>query len=166
LEKLGTARRLEPIAKARSKLFEETCVELVDEDLWMYVAPWDIPLWVRRRRVNWNPVLSPGSDCIVIGAPHFRTSPELVLFLDIFHELCHIQQRHRGADLFGGDLGYVDRPTEIDAYRFVVQEGRRLGVGDEVLRDYLKVEWIDRAEFGRLLRAVEVSEAVTAAARV
>lgn len=156
LDELAAAQRLEPEAATRAKLFEETCVEVVGEDLWMYVAPHELPPAPPRNRGRWRPVISPGSDCIVIGEKHLKESPPLTLFLDIFHELCHIRQRHGGAELFRRDVSYVDRPTEIDAYRFVVNEARRIGVSDEVLQDYLRVEWIDDEEFSRLLRSTGV----------
>jgi hypothetical protein len=155
LDALSTAEHLEPDATKRAKLFDETCVQIVDEDLWMYVAPFDVPPRFRRRA--WRPIVSPGSDCIVVGEKHLRESELLILFLDIFHELCHVQQRQAGAELFGGAPSYVDRPTEVDAYRFVVNEAKELGVGDEVLREYLRVEWINDEEHLRLLKATGVS---------
>ncbi|MCI4321731.1 MAG: hypothetical protein L3K05_05440 [Thermoplasmata archaeon] len=153
LDKLGTASRHEPNAAKRRQLHEETCVEVVDEDMWMYVAPFEIPKSFRRR---WEPVVSPESDCIVVGQSHLRESPALILFLDIFHELRHVQQRKAGQELWPEKLSYVERPTEIDAYQFVVDEARRFGVSDVTLRDYLKVEWIDDAELGQLYEAVGV----------
>jgi len=151
-DRLDVATRLQPDPVAREKLFDETCVQVVDQDLWMYVAPWDMPPGARRQ---WNPVLSPGSDCIVIGKSHLADSPAIVLFLDIFHELCHVIQRHGGANLFAPG-SYVKRWTEVEAYRFVVGEARTLGVSDEFLRDYLRVEWISEAEHRELLEALEV----------
>ena len=156
---LETAARQEPDPEQRARLYDETCVEVVGEDLWMYVAPHELPPVPPKYRRQWKPVISPESDCIVIGEQHLKESPSLILFLDIFHELCHIQQRHGGADLFRRDVSYVDRPTEIDAYRFVVNEARLIGASDEVLRDYLRVEWIDDDEFERLLRATGVAVA-------
>ena len=154
LDKLATARRHEPDAARRESLYRDTCIELVPEDLWMYVAPWKVPPFARRR--GWKPVVAPNVDCIVIGESHLRTSDDMILFLDIFHELCHILQRHDGAELFDSSMSYVERKTEVDAYRFVVVEGRRLGVTDAELREYLKVEWITAKEYGQLLDAVDV----------
>jgi hypothetical protein len=161
LDSLSTARRQEPDPKKRTKLLDETCVMIVADDLWMYVAPWDVPPSARRR---WKPVTSPGSDCIVIGEKHLRESEPLILFLDIFHELCHIQQRQRGLELFRGDVSYVDRETEIEAYCFVIEEARQMRISDEILRDYLRVEWISDEEFGRLLRSTGVPEVLAEAA--
>jgi len=156
LDKLETATRHEPDAKKRDALHHETLVEIVPEDMWMYVAPETVPSDARGR---WKPVLADGHDCIVIGESHLRESPELILFLDIFHELCHIRQRHDGRELWDRRYNYAQRPTEVEAYKFVVEEARRFGVADPVLREYLKVEWIDKAEFRQLLDAVGVPPA-------
>jgi hypothetical protein len=153
LDKLPTAKRHAPTAKARKSLHEKTMIELVPEDLWMYVAPWTKPKFRRR---GWVPVVTPDTDCIVIGEGHLRESPDLTLFLDIFHELCHVLQRHAGMELFDRKVSYVKRPTEVEAYRFVVEEARRLKVEDDVLREYLTVEWIDESELFELLDAVGV----------
>jgi hypothetical protein len=153
LDALETAARQVPDAAERRRLHRSTLVEIVDGDVWMYVAPHHAPGWARRR---WKPVESPDADCIVIGEEHLRESPELTLFLDIYHELCHVLQRKDGRELFPEGMSYVERSTEVDAYRFVVDEARRFGVSDEVLRDYLRVEWIDDEEFVQLLDAVGV----------
>jgi hypothetical protein len=155
LDRLPTAARLVPAEKARATLFEETCVEIVDADMWMYVAPWDLPEGARGR---WKPVVTPtGKDCIVIGQSHLRESSELMLFMDIYHELCHVLQRQGGANLWPPKLSYVERPTEVEAYRFVVVEARGLGVSEAFLRDYLKVEWISAEEHGTLLKELGVT---------
>ena len=153
LDRLETAKHLQPDTGARARLFQLTELELVEEDVWMYVAPWEIPLAARGR---WNPVVAPGADCIVVGLGHLRDSPAFTLFMDIFHELRHVQQRQGGAKLFESRQSYVRRPTEVEAYRFVVEEARGLGVTDGFLRDYLRVEWIDDGEFLELLTAVGV----------
>lgn len=135
-------------------LATETCVEVVDQDLWMYVAPHPGAV-ARRNRRGWRPVVSE-TDCVVIGKGHLATSPPLVLYLDILHELRHVLQRQQGQELWDERYSYVDRPTEVDAYRFAVDEARRLGVSDRFLCDYLKVEWITEEEFGRLLKTLGV----------
>ncbi len=155
LDRLAAARRIEADAPGRSRLFRKTTVELIDQDLWMYVAPREKPKVMRSR--GWKPVISPEEDCVVVGETHLRESPLLVLFMDIYHELCHIVQRRQGADLWEPGVSYVDRWTEVEAYRFVVGEARALGISDEFLRDYLKVEWITEKEHAKLLRAVGVS---------
>jgi len=154
LDQLPPAVRLEPDAERRAQLFEATCVEIVDQDLWMYVSPWDVPKNARR---EWRPVMSPpGKDCVVVGVAHLRESPPMIVYMDIYHELCHVVQRRDGANLWEPGVSYVERWTEIEAYRFVVREARELGVGDPFLRDYLKVEWISPAEHRSLLEQVGV----------
>ncbi len=155
LDRLPTAKRHEPDPATRKRLYADTWIELVSEDLWMYVAPWKVPRLSGRAR-RFRPVVAPNLDCIVVGEAHLRTSSELVLFLDVFHELCHIRQRHNGLELFDRGTSYVERPTEVEAYRFVVEEGHRLHVPNEELREYLRVEWITEKEFGQLLDAVGV----------
>jgi hypothetical protein len=153
LDKLPPGRTIHPDAKVRRRLFADTCIELVDADMWMYVAPWEVPAIARGR---WRPVVTPGQDCIVVGESHFRTSEPLIVYMDIYHELCHILQRRDGANLFEPGVSYVERPTEVEAYRFVVTEGRRLGVSDEFLREYLRVEWITAREHRLLLTTLDV----------
>ncbi|MHB8351728.1 MAG: hypothetical protein ACYDFT_03420, partial [Thermoplasmata archaeon] len=88
LHRLATARRQEPETEARRRRYTGTLVELVPQDLWMYVAPRRRLTTLRRSR--FDPVVSPDADVIVVGEKHFRQSPRLILFLDIFHELCHL----------------------------------------------------------------------------
>jgi len=153
LDRLDLGLRIMKDARARRELYEETSVEIVDEDMWMYVAPREVPKIARGR---WNPVVTPGTDCIVIGQSHLRESPALMLFMDIYHELCHVVQRKGGANLFEPGVSYVKRWTEVEAYRFVVEEARTLGVSDGFLRDYLKVEWISEEEHRELLAELGV----------
>ena len=162
LDRLSTATRIERDPAERARLFAETAVEVVDQDMWMYVAPWVEPAFARRR--GWTPVVTPGKDCIVVGQNHLKESPEMILFLDIYHELCHILQRRAGANLWEPGVSYVERKTEVEAYRFVVQEARALGVADDYLRDYLKVEWISAKEHEQLLGAVGVAPRLRARA--
>ena len=155
LDRLPIAERVEAEANGRAALFRETGVEVVRADLWMYVAPTEIP----PHRPGWRPVVSPDQDCIVVGRSHLRTSPAIVLFMDIYHELCHVRQRRHGANLWEPGVSYVERPTEIEAYRVVVDEARRLGASDAFLREYLEVEWISKEEHRRLLRTLGVPDA-------
>ena len=153
LDEIDLARRLEPDQARRSRLLKETQVELVPDDLWMYVAPHERPKLLRRR---WTPIITPGADCIVIGREHFTESPPIIVFLDIFHELNHIRQRRDGAELFDRSVSYVRRWTEVEAYRFVIDAARAAGVPDALLRDYLKVEWISEGEYRELLETLGV----------
>lgn len=156
LDRLPTAERLVPEPVARARLFHETSIHLVEQDLWMYVSPRTVPKGVRR---EWQPIVSPESDCIVVGMNHLKESPPLTLFMDIYHELCHVLQRRDGADLWPPGVSYVKRWTEVEAYRFVVREARGMDVSDEFLREYLRVEWVSDEEHHELLAELKVPAA-------
>lgn len=89
---------------------------------------------------------------LIISNRYLRDGEFSSLYLDIVHELCHVNQFRHGKRLFYPRLSYVDAPSEIEAYRFTIQEGRRIGMSDKQLVDYLKVEWITPAEHRRLAR--------------
>lgn len=94
---------------------------------------------------------------IVISREYLKTGEERYLHLDVVHELVHVRQFMEGKELFDRRYGYVDRPTEIEAYQACVAEGRRLGMKDEELVEYLRIEWIGEEELGRLLANVGVA---------
>lgn len=144
---------MEPEERKRHALFHDTEVELVRADLWMYVAPHEFPPDARGR---WKPVVTPNSDCIVVGKRHLAKSPTMMLYMDIYHELCHVRQRRDGANLWEPGVSYVRRWTELEAYRVVIEDARTRGASDAYLRDYLKVEWITAAEHAELLKTLEV----------
>ena len=79
---------------------------------------------------------------IVVGLEHLQKSNSRVLYLDIVHELVHVRQQKAGLDLYDKSYSYVDRPTEIEAYKIAVSEAKRLGISDKEILDYLQVEWI------------------------
>lgn len=89
---------------------------------------------------------------LLISTNHLARSPIRTVYLDIVHELCHVKQFRQGRPLFYPKLSYVDAPSEIEAYRFTVEEGQRIGMSSRQLMDYLKVEWISPAEHRRLAK--------------
>jgi hypothetical protein len=89
---------------------------------------------------------------LIISTRHLHDSPFRTVYLDIVHELCHVKQFRDGRPLFYPKLSYVDAPSEIEAYRITIQEGRRVGMTNEELVDYLKIEWITPREHRRLAR--------------
>ena len=93
---------------------------------------------------------------IVVGKDHLKNSEKKILYLDIIHELVHVKQQRQGLDLYDSTYHYVDRPTEVEAYDFAVQEARRLGMNDSEIFDYLHVEWISSDEHKRLASRVGV----------
>lgn len=92
--------------------------------------------------------------CIVLGEEYYRTGKDLDLYLDMLHELTHIRQHHEGKDLWDERYAYVDRPTEIEGYAIAVEEGRRLGMGDEDVVEHLSNPWMDEDDVRRLVQHV------------
>jgi hypothetical protein len=118
------------------KIVERTEVTLTEDTNYMYVNDED------------------GS--LVVGLSYLKTADARYLYLDVIHELVHVKQYLDGRELFDESYSYVDRPTEIEAYRCAVEEARRIGMSDDALKDYLYVEWITRKEHERLLKALGV----------
>ena len=136
-------------ASERRAVMRGTSLALVGGPTWMYVAPHEVPSFAKA--VGWKPVTS-ASDCIVVGRRHLTKSPAITVYLDILHELFHVFQRRAGRELWDISNGYAGSPTELEAYAFAIREARRLGADDRYLRDYLKVDWIDRNEHARLMK--------------
>ena len=121
----------------------------------MYVAPSKTPAEVRA--AGFRMVESP-EDVIVVARGHLLNSPSMDLYLDIIHEFLHILQRQAGRELWPGPkVSYVDRPTEVEAYSYSIAEARRLGVPDSYLQEYLRVTWVSRPEYLRLLKNLGVT---------
>ncbi len=93
---------------------------------------------------------------MIISADYLRTGNRIDIYLDFVHELVHVKQFMEGKELFDHNYVYVERPTEIEAYRCAVQEARRLGLSDRRICHYLKTEWMTDDEFKRLAKAVDV----------
>ena len=93
---------------------------------------------------------------IVVNTKYLKEGNELHIYLDVVHELVHIRQHMEGKELWDKKYAYVDRPTEVEAYLAAVKEGRRLGVEEDELVEYLKVEWVTKEEFSRMLRTLGV----------
>jgi len=91
---------------------------------------------------------------LIVSSHHLKTSDLRTLYLDVVHELCHVKQFRAGRPLFDRKRKYVDTPTEIEAYTFTVKEGKRIGMTNAQLLEYLKVEWVDEADHRRLAKRV------------
>jgi hypothetical protein len=61
-----------------------------------------------------------------------------------------------GKELFEPGYDYVDRPTEVEAYRYTVKEAQRLGLSDERILSYLQTEWMSREDLKRLVKNLEI----------
>jgi hypothetical protein len=99
-----------------------------------------------------------GSDGhLVISKGYLNTGDKTDIYLDLIHELCHVKQFLEGRELFDPRYDYVERPTEIEAYRYTVQEARRLGLSEERICLYLRTEWMSEYDLKRLAKSVHVS---------
>jgi len=99
-----------------------------------------------------------GSDGhLVISKSYLSSGDKTEIYLDLIHELCHVKQFMDGKELFDPRYEYVDRPTEIEAYRYCINEAKRLGLNDERIRCYLRTEWMSDKDFRRLAKSVDVS---------
>ena len=79
---------------------------------------------------------------LMVSSYHLKNSDEKTLYLDVIHELVHVKQFMEGKQLFDERFEYHDRPTEIEAYKYTVEEARRIGLTDKEIMDYLKVWWM------------------------
>jgi hypothetical protein len=93
---------------------------------------------------------------LIISAYYLKSGSERDIYLDIIHELVHVKQCMQGKRLFDHRYDYVERPTEIEAYRHAVKEARRLGMTEKEIYTYLRTEWMNKKELGRLAKAVGV----------
>jgi hypothetical protein len=94
---------------------------------------------------------------LVVNIRYLNSGDKMDIYLDLIHELCHVRQLMEGKELFDSRYSYVERPTEIEAYRYAVQEARRLGLSDERICDYLKTEWMSDEDLKSLAKAVNVT---------
>jgi hypothetical protein len=93
---------------------------------------------------------------IVISSHYLNNGDKVDIYLDLIHELVHVRQFMEGKQLFDSHYGYTDRPTEVEAYRYAVQEARHLGLSDERICQYLKTEWMSDEDLERLAKHVDV----------
>jgi len=93
---------------------------------------------------------------LVVSTRYLSSGDKVDIYLDVIHELCHVKQWMEGKELFDNRYDYVDRPTEVEAYRYTVQEARRLGLSDERICEYLKTEWMNDSDLKRLAKTLNV----------
>lgn len=93
---------------------------------------------------------------ILISTNHLKNADQRVLYLDLIHELFHVKQFMEGKDLFQNEFEYVDSPIEVPAYRFTIEEARRIGMKTGEITEYLKVEWVTEEQHARLVKTLEL----------
>ena len=89
---------------------------------------------------------------LMVNKRYLSTGRRVDIYLDVIHELCHVKQHMDGRELFDPRYDYVDRPTEIQAYRYAAQEAKRIGLNEGEIRLYLKVEWMSPEVLDRLIK--------------
>jgi len=94
---------------------------------------------------------------LLVSALYLKNGDIIDIYLDIIHELVHVKQKIlEGKELFDDRFSYVERPTEIEAYRHAVEEARRLGLSEERIYRYLRTEWMSDEEMERLAKAMKL----------
>ena len=93
---------------------------------------------------------------LLVNKRYLSTGSKQDIYLDVIHELCHVKQHMEGRDLFDPRYDYVNRPTEIEAYRYTVQEAKRIGLIAAEIRVYLKTEMMSDEVLDTLIRNMGV----------
>jgi len=93
---------------------------------------------------------------ICIGSKHLTTAKSDFLYLDVIHVLVHVKQFLEGKELYDQAFEYVDRPTELEAYRTTVAEARRVGMDEDEILRYLRMDAADDSELGKLMEKIGI----------
>jgi len=93
---------------------------------------------------------------LIISVEYLNKGDIIDIYLDVIHELTHVKQFMDGKELFDRHYNYVERPTEIEAFRNAVEEARRLGLSDERICEYLQTEWMTDEDLLLLAKALNV----------
>ena len=102
---------------------------------------------------------------LMVSAYYLNCGDYADLYLDVVHELVHVKQFMEGKELFDDHYSYVDRPTEIEAYRHTVEEARRIGLTDEDIVEYLRTEWMTAEDVKKLAKTLGINCIETAVAK-
>ena len=117
----------------------------VIEHLKLKVERGDSGLWLDR---------DTGTVCI--GTKFLTAAKSDFLYLDVVHVLVHVRQFLEGKELYDQAFEYVDRPTELEAYRTTVAEARRIGMEEDEILKYLRMDAADDSELGKLMEKIGV----------
>ena len=123
----------------------KTQMTKIMKHLKLRVEPNDSGLWLDR-----------DTGTICIGSKHLTTAKNDFLYLDAIHVLVHVRQFLEGRDLYDQAFEYVDRPTELEAYRMTVAEARRVGMNETEILNYLRMDAADDSELGKLMDRIGV----------
>jgi hypothetical protein len=93
---------------------------------------------------------------ICIGLKHLSSAKTEFIYLDVIHVLVHVRQFLEGKELYDQAFEYVERPTELEAYRYTIAEARRVGMGETEILRYLRMDAADDSELGKLMEKIGV----------
>jgi hypothetical protein len=93
---------------------------------------------------------------ICVGHRHLSTAKADFLYLDVIHVLVHVRQFLEGRELYDQAFEYVERPTELEAYRYTVAEARKVGMNEDEILRYLRMDAADDSELGKLMEKIGV----------
>jgi hypothetical protein len=91
-----------------------------------------------------------------INAHYLNNGDVIDIYLDIIHELVHVKQFMEGKKLFDRSFRYIERPTELEAFKFSVKEARNLGLSEERICEYLRTEWMNDDDLVKLAENLDV----------
>lgn len=93
---------------------------------------------------------------LVVSVCYLRNGKERDIYLDIIHELVHVRHFMEGKELYDEQIKYIERPTEVEAYKFTVKEARRIKMIDEEIFEYLQTVWISDDDVKKLAKTLGV----------
>lgn len=100
--------------------------------------------------------LDRATGTVCIGSKHLTSAKNDFLYLDVIHVLVHVRQFLEGKELYDQAFEYVDRPTELEAYRTTVAEAKRIGMEESEILRYLRMDAADDSELGKLMEKIGV----------
>jgi len=115
-----------------------------------------------------------GDGNIAVGTYHLKTSPTRTLYLDIVHELFHINQRMTDEKWFHDEFMkfmqdrslYYASPIEIPAYAHTVREAERIGMSPEEIVRYLKMGEAPPRVWRNFLKEMKLKQGLTKTKKV
>jgi hypothetical protein len=113
-------------------------------------------LKVKVEDFDWGLWLERETGTVCISRRYLQGARLSFLYLDVIHVLVHIKQFLEGRELYDQAFEYVDRPTELEAYRNTIDEARRMGMNEDEILRYLRVDSVDDTELGKLIERIGV----------
>ena len=93
---------------------------------------------------------------IFMNADYLKLGDARDIYLDIIHELVHVKQFMDGKRLRVSRFDYIDTPTEIEAYRYTVEEAKNIGMTKEQIYEYLKTDSINNNDLMKLTKVIGI----------